>query len=64
VLLNFSRDSIEVRLPANPIVTNKLLDALTGEPVVATENQITLQPFAARVLAGGDSPCANVMSAR
>jgi glycosidase len=64
VLLNFSRESIDVRLPANPAVTNKLLDVLTGEPVVPTAGQIALKPFGVHVLASSDSPCANVMSAR
>jgi cyclomaltodextrinase len=62
VLLNFGRDTLDVRLP--PAVTNKLLDVQTGEAALVTDNQITMKPFATRVLASGDSPCPNVMSAR
>jgi cyclomaltodextrinase len=64
VVLNFSRDAIEVRLPPTPAITNKLQDAMTGQPVVISDNQISTKPSSARVLASGDSPCANVMSAR
>lgn len=63
VLLNFSRDTVDVRLPARDFVTNKLMDAQTGEAVDVTDHQITMKPFATRVLASGDSPCPNVMSA-
>jgi hypothetical protein len=64
VLLNFSPEAIEVRLPPTAAITNNLQDAITGQPVVVTDNQIPLKPSSARVLALGDSPCANVVSAR
>jgi glycosidase len=56
VLLNFSREAIELTLPA--VATGSLQDALTGQPAVIKEHQITLQPFAAHVLTEGSSPCA------
>jgi cyclomaltodextrinase / maltogenic alpha-amylase / neopullulanase len=64
VVLNFSREAIEVRLPPTPAITNKLQDAMTGQSVVISDNHISMKPSSARVLASGDSPCANVMSAR
>lgn len=69
VLLNFSSQPIDLRLPANPTVTailsaNDVLDVLTDEPPAVTEHQIRLDPFAKRVLASGDSPCASVMRMR
>ena len=63
ILLNYSREAIDVRLPASTD-TNKLQDALTAEPVVVNDQQIHLKPFDIRVLANGDSPCARAMSAR
>jgi cyclomaltodextrinase / maltogenic alpha-amylase / neopullulanase len=64
VLLNFSRQAIDVRLPPDLGITNKLQDSLTGESVDVAERDITLKPFAAQVLASGDASCANVTSAR
>lgn len=52
------------QLPPSPVITNNLRDMLSGQPVEASENQIAVKPFAALVLTSGDSPCANVMSAR
>lgn len=62
VLLNYSREVVDVRLPA--AYANKLQDVLSAEPVAANDNQIRLHPFDTRVLASGASPCASVMSAR
>lgn len=69
VLLNYSREAVDVRLPTSPAVAaitnaNKLQDVLTAEAMAAKDNQIRLEPFDTRVLASGDSPCASVMSAR
>ena len=69
MLLNFSREAIDVQLPPSPAVAvvigaNKLQDVLTGEPMRTNENQIRLEPFDARVLSSGDSRCASIISAR
>lgn len=67
VLLNYSREPIDLQLSSQPSLTavfhDKLQDALTAEPVALAENKIRMKPFDTRVLTAGDSPCANVMSA-
>jgi cyclomaltodextrinase / maltogenic alpha-amylase / neopullulanase len=67
VLLNFSRETVDVQLPQSPSVAeivgaNQLQDVLTAEPVAASSNRVHLEPFDARVLASADSPCASVVS--
>lgn len=69
VLLNFSREAIDVRLPLSQAVAaivsaDSLQDALTGEPVAVSKNQIRLEPYDTRVLASGNFPCPGVISAR
>lgn len=69
VLLNFSRETIEVQLPTSPAVaaivsTNKLQNALTGEPVVLANQQARLKPFDTHVLIRKDSSCASVTGLR